>query len=823
EDITQSAGIIQDDTWSMGVAIADVNADGWLDIYVCKFLYPEEDKRRNRLYINNKDNTFSEQAAQWGIDDPAYSIQATFFDYDKDGDLDLYVGNQPPNLDALKKQLGSKKHFEYTDHFFRNDGNMFTNITKESGITNYSFTLSTTVSDLNNDGWLDIYIGSDYEEPDFYYQNNGDGTFINIANEALRHMSNFSMGCDVADFNNDGWPDIYCPDMVANDNFRLKSNMSGMNPQKFWSLARNGYHFQYMFNSLQRNNGNGTFSEIAQMAGVSNTDWSWTALMADLDNDGYKDILITNGLMRDMSNNDFLNKTKKLIAEKRAEYQRTGIKPDLDILGILATAPSNRIKNFVFQNNKDLTFNDLSDTWGFNFAGWTHGAAFADFDNDGDLDVICNNLNDVALLYENTLADHQVNNFLRIKLIGTHKDTYAYGARATIHLPDGTQQMQELVPVRGYVSSSEPILHFGLGNAPVVESVQIRWTNGQISELKDVPVNQVMEINQAEAKATQYAYEPPATFFALSNNNPLIPFKHQENAYDDYIKEILLPYKLSHLGPKVAKADINNDGLDDIYITGAAGQAGAMSLQQKEGAFKEVNRSLWASSAASEELNATFFDADGDNDLDLYVVCGGNEFEANDPLYQDRLYINTGNGNFKKGKLPKLTGSHSVAAAGDMDGDGDLDLFVGCRNIPGRYGHTGESVLLENNKGVFTKVKTEDFAPGLADIGMVSDAQWFDYNKDGKEDLLIVGEWMPLSIFQNEGKALRNVTQDLGLANTSGWWNTATLADIDQDGDIDIVAGNLGTNIKYKASASKPFKLYVKDFDENGSNDVYLG
>lgn len=822
ENITASAGIQADNSWSTGVAVADVNGDGWLDIYVSKFLFNDKALLANRLYINNKNNTFTESAAAYGIDDKGYSIQSNFFDYDKDGDLDLYVCNQPPNAANLRKQLGNKKHFQFTDRLYRNESNgKFTEVTEAAGITNFSFSLSATVSDLNKDGWLDIYVGCDYEEPDFYYQNNGDGTFTDVAHTALRHMSNFTMGSDIADFNNDGWADIYTPDMVASDNLRLKSNMSGMNPEKFWSLAANGYHYQYMFNSLQMNNGNGTFSEIAQMAGASSTDWSWSALLSDLDNDGFKDLVVTNGLLKDMSNNDFRNNMKKYIAQKKAEAAQAGTTPQINPLELLAQAPSQRIANYVFKNNKDLTFKDRSDDWGFNFSGWTQGAAYADFDNDGDLDLVTNNMNDPASIYQNTLSDNKINNYLKVKLKGTGKNPFGYGSRVTIRLKDGSQQMAEVSPVRGFLSSSESILHFGLGDLDVISSVEVAWANGQQSMLSQTNVNQLLEIDQSKASAKGNPPTPSSPIFAKSNPASL-PYAHKENTFDDYVNEILLPYKLSHLGPKIAKADINNDGLDDIYITGASGQAGGMYLQQSDGSFSEVSKSTWAASAKSEETNALFFDADGDKDMDLYVTCGGNEFRPGDKLHQDRLYINEGIGRFSPAKLPSLTGSHSIAAAGDMDGDGDLDLFIGNRNIPGRYGYTGESILLKNDNGNFTKVD-QSFAPGLADVGMVTDAAWFDYDKDNRMDLVISGEWMPLTVFQNNGDGLHNATTDLGLQNSSGWWNTLDLADMDNDGDLDIIAGNLGTNIKYKASEKEPFKLYAKDFDKNGSNDVYLG
>ncbi len=820
EDITAKAGIQTDNSWSTGVAVADVNGDGWLDIYVCKFLYPQDQLRHNKLYINNQNGTFSEKAAAYGIADPGYSIQANFFDYDRDGDLDLYVANQPPNATSLRSKLGNDKHFQFTDRLYRNENNKkFTEVTKAAGITNYSFSLSATVSDLNQDGWPDIYIANDYEEPDFYYQNNGNGTFTDIAHTALRHISNFSMGCDIADFNNDGWPDIYAPDMVANDNFRLKANMSGMNPTKFWALANNGYHYQYMFNTLQLNNGNGSFSEIAQLAGISNTDWSWSSLFTDLDNDGFKDLLVTNGLLRDVSNNDFRNKIKEQIQKQQQENLKTGTQTGIDPMQLLQYAPSERLANYAFRNKGDLSFQDRSSAWHFDFKGWSQGAAYADLDNDGDIDVVTNNINDPATLYNNTIADNKINRYLRVKLIGSSANPFAYGAKVVVYLADGSRQMMEVSPIRGFMSTSENVLHFGMGNLRAVDRIEITWPDGQQSTLRDQGTNQIVEINYKDAHPAANPASAPKPFFVKTNKT--FPFRHTENEYDDYNREILLPYKLSHLGPKIAAADVNADGLEDLYITGAAGAAGALFIQRSGGRFAKAASQPWDAQKASEEINALFFDADSDGDPDLYVACGGNEFPPNSPMYQDRLYLNDGKGKFSEAPLPKMTGSNGAVAAGDMDGDGDPDLFVGCRNIPGAYGHTGESVLLKNDKGVFTKI-TQQFAPELTNIGMVTDAHWFDYNKDGRQDLVVAGEWMPICLFENNGTGLENVTEKRYL-NEKGWWNTIHVADMDQDGDEDLIVGNLGTNIKYKTSRSKPFKLYVKDFDENGSNDVYLG
>ena len=819
-NISKEAGIAGDKDWSTGVAIVDINNDGYQDIYVCKFLYNDAKRRKNKLYINNKDNTFTEKGEAYGLADDGFSVMANFFDYDLDGDLDVYVANQPPSEKKLRKAL-KPTDFQYTDRLYRNDGNeKFTDVTEQVGVKNVCYSLSATVSDFNNDGLPDMYVASDYEEPDLLYQNNGDGTFTNIANEALKHMSNFSMGADIADINNDGYMDVFTADMVAEDNFRNKTNMSSMAVEKFWGLVNMGYHYQFMFNSLQLNNGNGTFSEIAQMAGVSKTDWSWSSLFVDANQDGYKDLFVTNGIMLEIRNKDYINKRKKFIEGKQKDAAAKGVKVKFDPLELSKMAPSVKIKNQAFANSGDLQFDKKTDHWGFGKPGWSQGMAYADFDNDGDLDLVVNNMNDAADVYKNQINDRKGNHYLAVTASGMPQNTQALNARVKIEYGDGQTQLGDLTPYRGYMSSCQNIAHFGLGGHNNLNKVTVTFSDGKVWSQNNVKADQTLQVKYSEAAANNQSKKAMATYFATKNNPQAITYT--ENPFNDYAREVLIPYKMSNLGPTVAVGDVNNDGNDDFYIGGAVGQPGKLYLQSDDGTFTHSPQELLEGDKIYEDGGAVFVDVDLNGFLDLYVASGGNEYDAGSDGYQDRLYINTGDGNFlKTTAIPEVRTSTAVICTLDYDKDGDLDFFVGGRQKPGAYGRRVNSMLFENTRSSLVDVTAEK-AFEFENLGMVTGATWVDLDGDQQEELVVVGEWMAVTIFKwQNGEFVK--TENESLKNTKGLWNTIASADVDGDGDMDLVTGNYGLNYKYKASVEAPFSLYVNDFDENGTNDVYLG
>jgi hypothetical protein len=831
EDISEKAGINNINSWSTGVTFADVNSDGYQDIYVCKNIHDKNESSDNLLYINNGNLSFTENAKKYRVNDTGYSIQANFFDYDKDGFIDMYLVNQPPGYGNRK---GGKTPLKYTnpiysDKLFKNLGaeKGFVEISNLAGTKNLAHGLSASVGDMDDDGWSDIYVTNDYDRPDFMYRNNTNGTFKNVINESFKHISNFSMGSDIADYDNDGHLDIMVVDMVAEDHKRIKTNMGGMNPDDFWAIVNNGWHHQYMFNTLQRNNGNGTFSDLAQLGGVSNTDWSWGPLIADFDNDGLKDVFVTNGIKRNMRYSD-VNTQYEIILDSIdvvAKKEKKRFQDVLDILALVKMAPEDKLTNYMFKNNGDLTFSNKIKDWGFDVPTLSNGSCYADLDLDGDLDIVVSNIDEKAFIYRNNTTERNLGNYIRIAL-RPFKGRSIYGTRINLFKNDSLWQMVEISNNRGYMSKSEDIAHFGLNDIHTIDEIEIKWTDGKTTTLKDIKANQLLYVNQKDAlvnKTNSLIKGNKNLVFNDISKEIQLNYKHQENEYNDYKKEVLLPHKMSQFGPFMAVGDVNNDGLEDFYIGGSAGNSGSLFYQNKNGSFLEKKDGAWSLDKASEDMTSTFFDIDNDGDLDLFVVSGGNEFEENSKELQDRLYINDGSGDFKKDKnrIPNYLISGSVVEKADYDNDGDIDLFIGGRLTPGKYPYPANSKLLENQNGYLIDV-TKNVIPELNTLGLVTSATWVDLNNDNKLDLAVVGEWMPITTFII-GPNNHFTKQTLkGLEDTEGWYYKVASADVDNDGDFDLVVGNLGLNYKYKASKENPFQVHSYDFDKNGTNDIVL-
>ena len=818
EDITEEAGITGDNRWYSGTTMADVNNDGFLDIYLS--VSGKFNTTANQLYINNGDNTFTERAVAYGIADKSISIQSTFFDYDNDGFLDLFVANYPNVLVSKGNKYYKNKMdlnvYEDSGHLYKNNGDgTFSDVTKESGVQNFGLTLGLIATDFNNDGFKDLYLSNDFNVPDYLYQNNGDGTFKEISSEVAKHTSMFGMGLDVNDFNNDGLADILQVDMTAADYKRSKTNMASMSPETFYESVNLGFNYQYMQNSLQLNNGisdnKPIFSEISRFSNMSTTDWSWGAQFADFDNDGWKDVFISNGVKRDVNNNDVNAKYKSenFFGENKNKDYRL--------------MPSTPISNYAFVNNKDLSFSDVSKKWGLDKAGFSNGFAYVDLDLDGDLDLVINNLDSPASIYENKNLGN--NNYLKIKLQGLENNPFALGAKVIIN-EKTNKQTQELTLTRGYQSSVEPILHFGLGQRKNGNSVKVIWPNGEMQQIEDVSANQLLVVKYDSLKITTNNRVKPKSSFANVSKVITPSFKHKEDVYNDFDAEPLLPHRYSQLGAKVTIGDINSDGLEDFFAGNAKDSKAAMYVQNEKGDFTLVE-GPWEKDSQYEDTGVLLFDADNDQDLDLYVVNGGNHTSVNSDYYQDRLYINTPNGFVKTTKaLPEIIASGQEIVSADYDNDGDLDLFVGGRITPGKYPFPAQSYILRNDGGKDLELKftnvTEKIAPELSNIGMVTSAVWDDFDNDSIIDLIVTGEWMPISFFRNNGQKFTNITEDLGFKNSTGWWYSIEKADVDADGDMDYLVGNLGLNYKYKASEETPFEVYANDFDENGSMDIVL-
>ncbi len=813
EDITKKSRVAKNSGWTWGVTMADVNADGYLDIYVSRngnSLNLQDCK--NQLYINNQDLTFTESASAYGLADAGFSTQAVFFDMDNDGDLDMYQVNQPADKKVLLiNKIPAERYKFFRDRLYRNDNGRFKDVSEEVGISrDFAYGLSVNATDFNNDGWMDLYVANDYAEPDFMYYNNGDGTFRNVINEKLKHITQLSMGSDTGDINNDGWIDLITTDMTPEDHYRSKTNMGSMSTKAFNTMVEAGAHYQYMANALQINTGLGSFSDVANMAGISYTDWSWASLLVDLDNDGWKDIIVSNGIKKDVDNNDYLSVLQNLDAKNITEEE---------LFEISKNAPSQAISNYVFKNKKNLEFENVSKDWGFNSPSFSSGMAYGDLDGDGDLDIVINNMDAPAFVYQNKA----VGNFLKIQLDGPDKNRFGIGAKAIIH-HNGKTQIVENNVTRGFISSVEPGLFFGLGKDVEIERVEVIWLDGKINLFENVKANKVITAKYSKAKTNvKQIIEPNTLMSQVKAPNKGLDYLHKENEFDDFAEEILLPHKLSQNGPFSAVEDVDGDGLEDLFIGGAIGQSGSLYLQKSNGQFVKSTSQPWESDKASEDLGALFLDVDGDNDQDLYITSGGSEFKSGNPLLKDRLYLNDGSGLFTKNSkaLPEIYNSSQCVKASDIDADGDLDLFVGTRLIPGKYGFPATSYILINENGKFKRAIKET-APDLVNIGMVTDAVFTDIDQDNDEDLMLVGEWMEIMVLTNNNGKFENSSKKYGLKDTRGLWWSITASDLDNDGDDDYIVGNLGKNNKFKATKEHPFKLYVNDFDDNGTNDIVL-
>jgi hypothetical protein len=814
EDITKKSRVAVNSGWTWGVTMVDVNADGYLDIYVSRNGYSLNlEDRRNQLYINNQDLTFTESAIKYGLADVGYSTQAVFFDMDNDGDLDMYQVNQPLDRKvALVNEIEPEQYKYWRDKIYRNENGIYKDVSEEVGISrDFAHGLSVNATDFNNDGWTDLYVANDYAEPDFMYYNNGDGTFKNVINEKLKHITNLSMGSDTGDVNNDGLMDLITTDMTPEDHYRSKTNMASMSTENFNTLVEAGAHYQYMSNALQINTGVGSFYDVANLAGISSTDWSWSSLIVDLDNDGWKDIIVSNGIKKDLDNNDYRIMLKNLDSKTTTREELFQLSKD---------APSQRISNYAFKNKGGIEFEKVAKPWGFDTPSFSNGMSYADLDNDGDLDVVINNIDAPAFIYNNKATG----NFLKIELEGSDKNKFGFGAKAIIH-HQGKTQMAENRVTRGYLSSVEPGLFFGIGKDVQIEKVEVIWPDGKVNVFEHSKANSTLKAKHSNAKTGKNKVESTNTLFAEVAPEVLgVDYKHQENSFNDFEDQILLPHKSSENGPFSAVSDVNGDGLEDLFIGGAAGQSGVLYIQNKDKKFQLSEDQPWEDHKSSEDLGCIFIDIEGDGDQDLYIASGGNEFKEGDKLLQDRLYINNGHGKFtyQRRALPVMLESSQCVQASDIDGDGDLDLFVGTRLIAGKYPFPATSYLLINEQGVFTKADTS-LAPDLVNIGMVTDAVFTDIDKDGDQDLIIVGEWMTITLLINEQGAFKNSSDEYGLTdNTRGLWWSITASDIDNDGDDDYIVGNLGRNNKFKASKEHPFKVYANDFDDNGTNDVVL-
>jgi len=830
EDITAISGSGGEGRWCTGVSVVDINNDGWPDIYVSASFRKDPLRRTNLLYINqglNKDGipSFKESAAPYGIADTGFSTQGVFFDYDNDGDLDLYVVtnelNDPKTPIKFRPKVTDGTALN-TDRLYRNNGNAtFTNVSKEAGITIEGWGHAVCISDVNQDGWPDIYVSNDFVSNDLLYINNKNGSFTNRLGEYFKHTGWNAMGTDMVDLNNDGMADIISLEMLPEDNLRKKRMLSGNEYYNYYNSEKFGYEHQYVRNVLQLNQGmsplgHPIFSEIGYMAGVYQTDWSWCPLVADFDNDGYRDMVITNGLPRDVTDLDYIT----------FNNGQGGGKGNFT-LAMTDSLPVVKLPNYSFKNNGGLLFTNTSNAWGFTKPSFSNGGAYADLDNDGDLDLVINNINDPAFVYENTAnngAGKNDHHTLTLRFKGPDKNINGIGATVRIYYDKSKQQLYEQQPCRGYMSTDDNRAHFGLGAATSIDSLLIRWPDGKIQLLTNIRSDQSLLLTYTDAARDNrnFSQQTTAPLFTSVAEKYGIACKHKERDAIDYNTQPSVPHKLSQYGPGIAAGDIDNNGYDDFYIGGAVGKHGMFFMQDEKGSFSiDSARFLQQDDGhPAEDMGLLFFDADNDGDLDLYVVSGSYELPPHEPASQDVLYINNGQGKFTPSysSLPKMFSNGSCVRAADIDGDGDLDLFVGGRVVSGAYPVAPPSYILLNYSGTFIDA-TQKYCPALKNAGMITDALWTDFDNDGKPDLITTGEWMPISFYKNTGSSLLPVNDATGIADHVGWWNSIIAGDFDNDGDVDYVAGNLGLNSNYKATQEEPMLLYAKDFDDNGLMD----